>query len=450
VTATAARIIQSIQRCARPVRSAPSDYDEIVARAEGARLVLLGEATHGTHEFYRERALITRRLIEEQGFAGVAAEADWPDAWRVSRYVRGVGDDPDAADALAGFRRFPTWMWRNADVLDFVGWLRSHNERIERTERRAGFWGIDLYSLYTSIEEVIRFLDHSDPAAAARARDRYACFEDFHQSSEAYAVAAGTGVENCEDEVVAQLIELQRQYHRQLAADQPPLNIHHDDDLFYAEQNARVARNAEEYYRSMFRGRVASWNLRDGHMADTVDELLAYLDRRLGRSRLVIWAHNSHVGDARATEMHQIGELNLGQLLRERYGGDCFSVGFSTFEGTVTAASDWDREAERKVVRPALSGSYEALFHACGLPRFLLPMDHPEVVDTLSGPRLQRAIGVVYRPEIERVSHYLTARLPDQYDFVVHVDATRAVEPLERSGVWNWPPEPPETYPSAL
>jgi erythromycin esterase-like protein/predicted phosphoribosyltransferase len=438
--------VDLIRRRARPLRGAADDHDELIEALGQARVVLLGEATHGTHEFYRERALITTRLIAEQGFGAVAVEADWPDAYRVNQYVRGHGADRDAVEALGDFRRFPAWMWRNADVLDFIGWLRSHNETIPH-ERQAGFYGLDLYSLHASMRAVIAFLDKVDPPAARRARSRYACFDRFGDEMQSYAHAAGLGVEaSCEREVVTQLVELRRQAAEYARRDGRLAQ----DEYFVAEQNARVVRDAEAYYRTMLGGRVESWNLRDRHMTDTLGDLMRFLGQPDQPARLVVWAHNSHVGDARATEMGELGELNVGQLARERFGADVLSVGFSTYTGTVTAATDWDGPAHRRHVRPALAASYEQLFHETGLARFLLPLRTDlDLASALAHPRLERAIGVLYRPESERRSHYFHARLSDQFDYIVHIDETRAVEPLERTSAWE-AGELAETFPSGL
>ena len=415
-----------------------------------AQLVLIGEASHGTSEFYAARAQITRRLIEDRGFGAVAAEADWPDAYRVNRYVRGGGDDATAEEALRGFERFPTWMWRNAAVLDFVGWLREHNGRPGRDERaKAGFYGLDLYSLYRSVHEVISYLDRVDPAAADRARKRYACFDQFSDDdAQVYGFAAAFGAgEECEREVVAQLVDLQRHAVEYARRD----GLMADDELFYAEQNARTVRAAEEYYRAMFSGRVSSWNLRDRHMADTLDALAGHLTRQRGApAKIVVWAHNSHLGDARATETAARGELNVGQLVRERHPGDCRLIGFTTYTGTVTAASDWEGPAERKWVRPALADSVEELLHEVGEKGFMLRFGAASgSADALCSARLERAIGVIYRPETERQSHYFGARVADQFDAVIHIDETRAVEPLERTARWQ-EGEAPETYPFAV
>ncbi len=424
----------------------PAQYDALIDGIGDARLVLLGEATHGTHEFYRERAFITRRLIVEKGFAGVAIEADWPDTYRVNRYVLGTGADEEAVEALGDFGRFPTWMWRNADVLDFIGWLRAHNDA-QPSDRRAGFYGLDLYSLRASTQAVVAYLDKVDPDAARRARARYGCFDQFGTEMQEYGYAAAFGLRpSCEREAVSQLLELHRRRADYASRDGRVAA----DEFFVAEQNARLVKNAEEYYRTMFAGRVESWNLRDRHMAETLDELLKFLDRTRPGARLAVWAHNSHLGDARATEMGEGGELNVGQLVRETYAGRAVLVGFTTNAGTVTAATDWDGPAHRRQVRPALAGSYEKVFHDTRVPRFLLPLRTDlELASALMAPRLERAIGVLYLPETERRSHYSHARLSEQFDYLLHFDQTRAVEPLERSAMWE-AGEVAETFPSGL
>lgn len=439
--------LDAVRADARPLEGDESDYDALVELIGDARLVLLGEASHGTHEFYRERARITRRLIEERGFTAVAVEGDWPDADRVSRYVKGAGDDGDAEEALRGFRRFPTWMWRNAEVLDFVGWLRARNERLTPAEKSVGFYGLDLYSMNSSMEAVVDYLEGVDPAAASRARLRYECLQPFAQDSSRYGEAVLLGVgEPCRKRVLEQLVELRRHAGDYLRED----GLIAEDRYFLAEQNATVVANAEEYYRTMFGGPAPSWNLRDRHMADTLDHLQVHLARHGDAGKIVVWEHNSHVGDARSTEMAQRGELNLGQLMRERHARDAVLVGFTTYSGTVTAASEWGGEAERKRVRPALPDSYEALLHETDIPAFLLcPLGMSGSGRALREPRLQRAIGVIYRPETERQSHWFGACASQQFDALVHIDITRAVEPLERTGTWELG-EPPETYPTAL
>jgi len=440
----AARVVA---RAARPLEGAPHDFDPILQLAEGARYVLLGEASHGTHDFYRVRAEITKRLIRELGFSAVAVEGDWPDAFRVNRFVRATGEDADADEALGGFVRFPQWMWRNADVLDFVGWLRAHNDALDATQRPVGFYGLDLYSLHASMAHVVSYLDVVDPEAARRARHRFACFDQFGDDAQAYGFAVTRGMaESCEAEVVTQLLDLQRQAAAYAQRDGRVAADAH----FFAEQNARLVRNAEQYYRAMFRGRADSWNLRDRHMFETLRAVGTHLSReRREPARLVVWAHNSHLGNAAATEMAQQGELNLGQLARATFGHDALLVGFSTATGTVTAADDWGGAARRMTVRPPLAGSYESVLHDAG-PRLLLDLRHSaELRQVLDEPRLQRAIGVIYRPQTERLSHYFHARLPEQFDVMLHYDVTRAVEPLERTGEWERG-EAPATYPSAL
>ena len=436
----------TLRKSLHPLLGSAEDYDPFLEIVGDARFVLLGEASHGTHEFYRERAEITKRLITEKGFRAVAVEADWPDAYRINRFVRGAGNDTESIDALAGFKRFPTWMWRNADVLDFVGWLRAYNDTVPSIAK-VGFYGLDLYSLHSSMEAVLLYLSKVDPEAASRASYRYSCFDHYGEDTQRYGYAAGFGLtKSCENEVVTQLLELRRRAAEYASRDGRVA----EDEYFYTEQNARLVKNAEEYYRSMFQDRVSSWNLRDRHMAETLERLVSYLSRPDRPGKVVVWEHNSHLGDARATQMGDAGELNVGQLVRERYGHAARLIGFSTYEGTVTAASAWDRPAERKRVRPALSDSYEALFHAMGLPRFLLSLrEDTQAVSLLRQPRLERAIGVIYLPKTERQSHYFYARLADQFDAVLHFDRTRAVEPLDRTAGWEGG-EVPETFPSGM
>jgi erythromycin esterase-like protein len=439
--------VERVRGAARVLSGGPADFDPLMERIGDARYVLLGEASHGTHEFYRIRAEITKRLIVEKGFRAVAVEADWPDAAEVNRYLRGRPGADDASEALAAFQRFPQWMWRNADVLDFVGWARTFNESRRGEHEQVGFYGLDLYSLHRSMAAVLQYLRHVDPAAARRAEHRYACFDQFGEEPQSYGYATALGLaQSCETAVVWQLQEL-RAASAEYAMRDGQLAA---DAHFMAAQNARVVANAEEYYRQMFVGRVSSWNLRDTHMAETLTELNNFLAVQGSPPRIVVWAHNSHLGDARATEMGRRGEHNVGQLVRERVGAAAVNVGFTTYDGTVTAASDWDGGAERKLVRPALPGSYEALFHETGLGNFYLDLG-VRAPAALAVPRLERAIGVVYRPETERQSHYFEASLARQFDAVFHYDRTRAVEPLERTPSWDRvSADFPETFPSAL
>ena len=431
-----------VREIAQPLAGEACDYDPLLQLIGDARLVLLGEASHGTHEFYLERAAISRRLMAEKAFSILVIEADWPDSGRVHRYIRGSTSDANADEALSGFRRFPTWMWRNTVMLQFVEWLRSFNTDLDPKRAPLGFYGMDLYSLHASIEAVLSYLDKVDPGAAKRARLRYSCFDHFSRNPQQYGYAITVGaMESCEDAVVQQLVELRQKSVEFLSRDGEAAA----EELFFAEQNARLVKDAEQYYRSMFRGRASSWNLRDQHMVETIENLVAHLNGSR-QPKAIVWAHNSHLGDARATEMSHYGEVNVGQLIRERFGNEVVLIGFSTHHGTVTAASDWGAPAERKNVRPALEGSYEDLFHQTGLPRFWIDLRGAGQIGVLQQRRIERAIGVIYRPETERLSHYFHARLPEQFDSVIHIDETCAVEPLERTGIWE-DGELPETYP---
>ncbi len=439
---------------ALPLRT-DDDLDAVLDHIGDAALVLMGEATHGTREFYQLRASLSKRLIVEKGFDAIAVEADWPDALRLSRFVQSTGTDQTADQALSGFQRFPQWMWRNDEVVDLLYWMRLHNQQAPDPARRVGFYGLDLYSLHKSMQSVVRYLERVDPEAARRARERYSCIDHAGGDPQHYGYAAAFGLRaDCEQEVVRQLGELtaQAQQHMRIAGGSVP------DELFYAQQNARVARNAESYYRAMFGSRDESWNIRDTHMADTLDALRAHLSaRKGGPARVAVWAHNSHLGDARATEMGQGGQLNLGQLMRERHGHEAvYLLGFSTHEGTVTAATEWDGPAELKRVRPSLPGSVEAVLHKlsaadpAGMARFMLPLRGlPAVRGAMPATLLERAVGVVYRPETERHSHYFHADVARQFDAMIHVDRGSAVKPLEFSADWSME-EFPETYPSGL
>ena len=406
--------------------------EHLLSRIGDRRIVLLGEASHGTSEFYRARQRITRALIEEKGFDFVAIEGDWPDAARVDHYVRHADYPPSEWTAFA---RFPTWMWRNEEVRGFVDWLHEHNAGLD-PERRVAFHGLDLYSLYNSIRAVLDYLDDVDPAVAEVARERYGCLVPFQSDPATYARAAlHPDYETCEEPVLAMLRELHAR-HREYAE--------HDGERFLdAMQNARLIANAEEYYRTMFYGSRSAWNMRDTHMFETLEHLLGHHGEG---SRCVVWAHNSHVGDSEATDMSRRGEFNIGRLCRARFGDQVYSVGFGTDSGTVAAASNWDSPMEIKDVRPSLHDSYEHLCHETGLPAFLLPMGagvSAELRRDLLADRLERAIGVIYRPDSERQSHYFHATLPRQFDEYVWFDRTRAVRPLATES----PGGVPDTYP---
>jgi protein-L-isoaspartate(D-aspartate) O-methyltransferase len=411
------------------------NLEPLLRRIGDSRIVLLGEATHGTSEFYRMRERISRELIEKKGFSFIAIEGDWPDAARIDHYVRHAQYPPSEWTAFA---RFPMWMWRNREVRDFVDWLRVRNAGVEVGERVA-FHGLDLYSLYNSIRSVLNYLDDIDPRTAQVARLRYGCLTPWQADPATYGQATLTGAyETCEREVVSMLTDLMQK--RRAYAE-------HDGERFLdAVQNARLIANAEVYYRTMYYGSRSSWNLRDSHMFETLKELLNFHG---AGSRGIVWAHNSHVGDAAATEMSLRGEYNIGHLCRQEFGKAAYLVGFGTHSGTVAAASNWDEPMEVKTVRPSLAGSYERLCHEAGNACFMLPLRDraaPDVIEGLMKPQLERAIGVIYRPETELQSHYFQAILPRQFDEYIWFDETRAVTPLkteELEGV-------PDTYPFGL
>jgi protein-L-isoaspartate(D-aspartate) O-methyltransferase len=409
-----------------------ADLDPLIGRVGETRVVLIGEASHGTSEFYRLRARITQRLIEEKGFKIVAVEADWPDAARIDHYVRHRDVSPSEWTAFA---RFPTWMWRNLEVRGFVDWLHEYNKPLDMPER-TGFYGLDLYSLYNSVRAVIGYLDDVDPDLAAVARWRYGCLSPWEADPAAYGHAALTGAyRDCERDVVrvlAKLYEKQRDY------------AHKDGERFLdASQNAYLVANAERYYRVMYYGSRASWNLRDGHMFGTLKQVMTH---RGEGSKAVVWAHNSHVGDASATEMSARGEHNIGELCRKAFGNDSYRIGFGTDHGTVAAASNWDGPMEVKQVRPSHPQSYERLFHLTNKPGLILPLRAGHELDVtieLANPRLERAIGVIYRPETEVASHYFEAELPRQFDEYIWIDRTSAITPLTTGELQGLP----DTYP---
>lgn len=410
-----------------------ADLAPLMERIGNARVVLLGEATHGTSEFYRLRARITRELIIVKGFSIVAVEADWPDAARIDQYVRHI--ERPAPDWTA-FARFPTWMWRNQEVREFVDWLHEHNRALPAAGR-AAFYGLDLYSMFTSIAAVLDYLDAADPETAAVARHRYACLSPWESDPATYGYAALTNrYRSCEHEVVRML--------QKLLAARASLVPSDGERYFDAVQNARLVEQAERYYRLMYYGGHASWNHRDTHMFETLERAL---ESRGSGSKAVVWAHNSHVGDASATELGARGEINVGELCRRHFGAAAFAIGFGTDRGTVAAASDWGGPMEAKAVRPAHPESYERLCHETGVPHFLLDLRRPgELREKLLEPRLERAIGVIYRPETELASHYFNAHLPRQFDEFAWFDESTAIRPLtshELQGV-------PATYPFGL
>lgn len=431
--------MDELRSALEPIGGRGDRFDSVLERIGDASLVALGEATHGTHEFYAARAAITQRLIEEKGFGAIVVEADWPDAYRVNRYVRGEGNDASPEEALGDFVRFPRWMWRNADVVEFVRWLRAHDAGRPFRER-VGFYGMDICSLHASMQAVIDYLDRVDPEAAARARERYACFDRFGSDPALYGRVTGLGLSpTCEAQAVDQVLDMLQKAERHVKDG----GLSAIDARFVAEHDALVVKNAEHYYRAMFAGRINTWNVRDHHMVETIERLRDHLRATQRSDKVVIWAHNSHVGDARATEPGRHDQLNVGQLLRERHGDDVVLVGFTTHRGTVTAAPRWGGPAEQKRVPAAIDGSWEQLLHETGVPRFAVVTARAR--KALGGWRPQRAIGVVYLPRTEQISHYYRTDLAAQFDVVVHYDVTSALVPLERGSAAE--AEPGETYP---
>lgn len=425
-----ARTTAVVKKFAHPISGNPRDYDPLLKMVGDARFVLLGEATHGTHEFYRERAVITRRLIEEKGFDAVVLEADWTDAYRVNEFVHGASKDQTAEQSLAGFTRFPQWMWRNTDFRDLVASIRSHNSSVKPNISRAGVYGMDLYGISESADAVIEYLRRVDSEAGKQAVRRYGCFDGFRDAPEQYGyIVSGDEKKSCEKQVSEQFQEMEQRYNAWLNN----TNRRRDEDLFSAYQNARVVKNGEAYYRLLYKRNFSTWNLRDTHMAETLHALTGYLDAVSGpKSKVVVWAHNTHQGDARMTEMGEKGELNVGHLMRQANDGDSVLVGFTTYTGEVMAAAEWGEKGEKMTMRPALAGSYSRLFHETGVPNFLLIFrGNEQLTQELARTRLERAIGVVYKPETERQSHYFDARMSKQFDAVIHFDVTNAVKPLD-------------------
>lgn len=410
-----------------------ADLNPLIERIGDARVVLIGEASHGTSEFYSMRARITQRLIEDKRFKFVAVEADWPDAARIDHYVRHRDVPPSDWTAFA---RFPTWMWRNAETKSFVDWLHKNNET-RAFETRTAFYGLDLYSLYNSVRIVLEYLDSVDPELAVIARERYGCLSPWEADPAAYGRAALTGeYRKCEKDVSRVLIDMLRK--------QQDYVIQDGERYFDAAQNARLIANAERYYRTMYYGSRASWNLRDSHMFETLNQLLSHHG---ASSKAIIWAHNSHIGDASATEMSQRGEYNIGELCRRAFGDACFSIGFGTNDGTVAAASNWDAPMQVMNVRPAHAQSYERLFHLTNAPGLMLRLkENGALREKLMRPLLERAIGVIYRPDSELASHYFEATLPRQFDEYIWIDRTSAVKPIEGIELAGMP----ETYPFGL
>jgi erythromycin esterase-like protein len=437
-TPASGQLLDEVRDLARPLGS-PADLDPLLARVGNARIVLLGEASHGTHEYYTWRAAITRRLVEEKGFSFVAVEGDWPDCYRVNRFVKG---DPDAAadprEALDTFRRWPTWMWANEEVLELVGWMREHNAG-RPDDRKVGFYGLDVYSLWDSLHEVMGFLRKADGEAFDSARRALKCFEPFGEDAQDYARATVLVPHSCQDQVV-DLLRLVRARREQATPGSR-------DGQFVAEQNAWVVQNAEAYYRAMVRSDSGSWNVRDRHMADTLNRLMA---RHGPAAKAVVWEHNTHIGDARYTDMADEGMVNLGQLVRDRYGeADVVLVGFGSHRGRVIAGRAWGDPWEEMRVPPARDDSWEDVFHQTGDDNRLLVFPRLETGEA-AGWRGHRAIGVVYRPQFEQFGNYVPTVLPRRYDAFLYFDQTQAVRPLFPPTAEELPEEAPETYPTGV
>ncbi|HET9957387.1 MAG TPA: erythromycin esterase family protein [Polyangiaceae bacterium] len=449
--------VDQVQSFSSPLQE-DRDLDRLIARIGDARYVLLGEASHGTTEFYTWRTRLTRRLIREKGFRFVAVEGDWPECSAVNRYVRAYPDAPNSAlSVLQGFQRWPSWMWANREVMTLVQWLRGHNAVLPE-DQRVGFYGLDVYSLWRSMSAVIGYLDRKDPEAAERVRHAYECFAPFEQDEEEYARATVLLPTSCEDDVIQALCELQAvqpSSSSSLVASgnlefSATANARDREAWFDAEQNALVAKNAELYYRTMVRGGTASWNVRDMHMAETLDRLAEFHGPE---AKAIVWEHNSHVGDARFTDMGRGGELNLGQLARERHEREgVFIVGFSTYQGTVIAGDAWGAPFKRLAVPPARPGSWDDVLHQAsrGADALLL-FPGADAPDVLLAPRGQRAIGVVYRPQYEQFGNYVPTVLPLRYDALLFVDTSHALDPLPIPSLPRAAEKDfPETFPSGL
>jgi erythromycin esterase-like protein len=431
-----AAVAEQLWPLARSLRH-EADLDPLLERIGDARFVLLGEASHGTAEFYAWRTLLSQRLIREKGFRFLAVEGDWPDCHRLHRYIQGRSPHPSARAVLQGFDRWPTWMWANTEVVALAEWLRLHNAS-QPPERRVGFFGLDLYSLWDSMAAVLHYLERMDPPLAQQARRAYDCFAPYAHDAQRYARATALMPFSCEPSMAAVLHALQRRAD-EFSGDDP-------EAYFVAEQNARVAQHAERYYRAMVQGGPHSWNVRDAHMLDTLERLRAFYGPE---ARAIVWAHNTHIGDARYTDMAERGEFNLGQLVRERHGDEgVVLVGFSTHRGTVIAGEEWDAPMESMEVPPARAGSVEDVLHFLGSDDKLLLFSDDDARGALLEPRGHRAIGVVYDPRFERYGNYVPTVLPRRYDALLYLDVTQALEPLpllERPEI-----EAPETWPSGV
>jgi erythromycin esterase-like protein len=427
----------AIRRVARPLQSA-ADLNPLIERIGDARIVMLGEASHGTSDYYLWRMRLSQRLIEEKGFSFIAVEGDWPDCYRVNRYIKGYPDaGEDALDVLHDFRRWPTWMWANWEVVALAEWLRTYND-IQPAERKVGFYGLDVYSLWESLAEVSAYLERTDPEAAKAARQAFLCFQPYHEDAQSYAWATRVVPMSCEKDVINLLVEARKQ-----AAIPHPGD---GEEAFNAEQNALVTVGAERYYRAMIQSGPDSWNIRDQHMTETLERLLNHLG---STSKAIVWEHNTHIGDARATDMAGAGMVNIGQLARERRSADgVVLVGCGSYRGTVTAGQEWGAPMERMTVPEAREGSWEELLHqTIGSDALLIFSDQGED-ELFRRSRSHRAIGVVYQPQYERMGNYVSTSLSRRYDAFLYLDESVALHPLHITPEASL--EPPETYPFAV
>jgi erythromycin esterase len=444
--------VKELKTTVHKLESFHKDLDPLLERICDARYVLLGEASHGTSEFYTWRAEITKRLITEKGFSFIAVEGDWPDCYRVNRYTKGMTNSGSSAyEVLHAFSRWPTWMWANREIVDLIEWLRSHNKGVENQDKKVGFYGLDVYSLWESLDAVMRYLRKNYSDAMKSAIEAYRCFEPYGRDVQEYARATAFIPESCEDEVANMLIEVRRK-----AGGEDDDGRFKDDGQeahFNAEQNAVVAKNAELYYRTMMKGGAASWNVRDHHMMNTLERLMKFHGSRDAKS--IVWAHNTHIGDARATDMTRAKMVNLGQLAREQAGRDSVVlVGFGTYKGSVIAAKEWGEPMERMPVPSAIDGSWDSFIHSLddnvGQNKLFTfaEIDKIEARSPFLEPKGQRAIGVVYNPSYERYGNYVETILPARYDAFLFIDQTHALHPL------HMPVSPdeelPETFPTGL
>ena len=426
------------------------DFEKLIEVLKNHKIIMLGESTHGTHEFYKARIELTKELIKNHKITAITLEGDWPSVYKINKYVQGSSPKDTAFSSLSSIDQFPLWMWRNKDFLEFVIWLYEHNTQLEQ-KNRIGIFGLDLYSLHKSALEVIKYLEKVDPKESELAKQRYNCFDKFGFDMQNYGYLTTQNLApDCQKEIVEQLVSLQEKSHEYLKDD----GFVKQEELFCAEQNSIVVKNAETYYKSLFfGGSNISWNIRDSHMMNTLKFLYDHQKNQAKDPKIIVWAHNSHIGDCRATQFADDGQINIGQLAREYFGNKVFLLGFMTYQGTVSAASEWGAQVERKIVRPGISESYEKLFHELARPEQSRRADTDLLIfsDKLSelDPMLQRAIGVIYKPETERFSHYFLTDLKKQFNALIYYDYTIAVEPLEKTAEWE-KGEMPATYPFGI